>query len=230
VHQGCYLTSVDVFAAVAAGITPEGVQRRVVEVLEGLSAPPPPPVNRAGSSPGTARPFGPCALHIIARCCAAPHSLQSGMCHRANSSGTGAPTCHQLIILHHSSASQVLANRLAATKSAAPARQLLAYSQRHPSAHHLRPCSQQQVQQRRQRRRRQLVAAKTGHTLSAGQATAALAAAAAAAALPGALFSTAAAATRLQGCRCKAQRQLGPQVHQAAPPSATAAAAGAGQQ
>lgn len=36
-----------------AGITPEGVQRRVVEVLEGLSAPPPPPANRASSSAGT---------------------------------------------------------------------------------------------------------------------------------------------------------------------------------
>jgi hypothetical protein len=56
----------DVSTAVAAGITPEGVQRRVVEVLEGLSAPPPPPVNRAGSNTGTALTPAHCLKHPIA--------------------------------------------------------------------------------------------------------------------------------------------------------------------
>lgn len=120
--------------------------------------------------------------------------------------------------------SQVLANRHAATKSAAPARQRLAHSQHRPSAHPLHLCSQQQAQQQQQ-----LEAAKTVPTLSAGQGTAALAAAAAAAAaLPGARCSTAAAATRVQGCRCKVQQRLCPQGRPAAPPSVTAAAAGAG--
>jgi hypothetical protein len=210
----------DVSTAVAAGITPEGVQRRVVEVLEGLSAPPPPPVNRAGSNIGTALTPARCPKHPVAL----QPSLQSRLRNHLFISVASPPLA---ILL---SASQVLANRLAAIKSAALARQHLAFSQHHLSAHPLHPCSQQQVQQRRQRQRRQLVAAKTGRTLSAGQATVALAAAVAAAAPPGARFSTAAAATRLWGCRCKAQRRLVHQGRLAAPPSATAAAAGASQQ
>jgi hypothetical protein len=37
-----------------SGVAPEAVQRRVVEVLEGLSGPPPPPASRGSTSAGEA--------------------------------------------------------------------------------------------------------------------------------------------------------------------------------
>jgi hypothetical protein len=208
------------------GISPEGVQRRVVEVLEGLSAPPPPPVNRGS----TGKP----ALLTKAKTLTLgsnihwQHSLQSAhalllcmtdpiACRKV---GTAAHNC---CFLH----AQALVQRPAVPVAAAHPQ--VACSPLLPSAPHRPPCSQQQAWQQQQ-------VCRTGHTRSVVQATAAQAApAAAVAAQHGAHFSTKAVATPAAAYTSRAQQQQAQRAallchpgHPAAPPSRQAAAAGGG--